>query len=109
MNHSALRDTLAMKYRKHRDFQPETNFKHTLLNAYKKKTLKTYAENPKGIRLSSVKFHTALCCRMQKAAAFFLSGSPASTQSICRPHLAAAGAAVPRGKAPATPALLRLT
>lgn len=98
MNHSALRDTLTMKYHKHRDFQPEANFKHTLLNTYEKKTLKTYTENPKGIRLSSMKFHTALCCRLQKAAAFFLSRSPASTQSICRPHLAPACVQCPAGR-----------
>lgn len=47
-----------MKYYKHNDFQPETDFKHTLLNTYETKTKKTYTENPKGIRLNSVKFRT---------------------------------------------------
>lgn len=53
-----------MKYYKHNDFQPETNFKHTMLNTYERKTNKTCTENPKGMRLSVVKFHTdlALLC-----------------------------------------------
>lgn len=49
-----------MKYYKHNDLQPETNFKHTLSNTYERKTNKTYTENPKRVRLNSVKFHTDL-------------------------------------------------
>lgn len=33
-----------MKYYKHNDFQPETNFKHILLNTYERKANKTYTK-----------------------------------------------------------------
>lgn len=107
MNHSALRDALTTKYHKHCDFQPETNFKHALLNTYE--DTQNLHRKPEGYKSEQYEISHSSVLPFAEGSSIFPQQKPRQHAAHLQTSPGTCLSAVLSSKAPATWALPRLT